>query len=101
MVGSVNLNSAAYTQAYSPVTQTKAPQPEATETKTGEKNETASAQLREPETSQSASALLKTLNTNESQNVAAVTQSDANSQASRITGLKAYNETGKSQFSFA
>ena len=102
MIGSVNSTPNVYTQAYSPVTQTnQPPKPEATETKTGEKNETASAQLREPEAAQTGAALLKTLNSSESQNLPAATQPEANSQASRNAGLKAYSETGKSQFNFA
>ena len=93
----------AYTQgagAANKILQT--PQPEVNETKTGEKNESVTTQLREPENSQAAAGLLKTLNSNEAQNIVpAASQQDANTQASRVSGLKAYNEVGKSQFNFA
>jgi hypothetical protein len=105
MISSVNSNvgQAAYAQASNSMTQTRqAPKAEASETRTSEKSEPASVQMREPEASQSGAALLKTLNSNEAQNMTpAASQPDANTQASRMSGLRAYNETGKSQFNFA
>jgi len=102
MIGSVN-SSTVSAQAYGPVTQTRQiPQAENKETKASEKNESAATQLREPESSKSGAALMKTLNSNEAQNLPpAASQQDSNTQASRISGLKAYNEVGKSQFNFA
>jgi hypothetical protein len=104
MIGSVNSNTAqlAYAQGASSARTLQAPKPEVNETNTGEKNESASTQLREPEGSQAAASLLKTLNASETQNLPpAASQVDANTQASRVSGLKAYNEVGKSQFNFA
>jgi hypothetical protein len=106
MSGSISLNTsqaAAYTQAYNPVNQVnKTPKPEANETKTAEKNESASTQLREPEKPQAGAALLKALNTNEAQNLpSAATQQAANTQTNRLNGMKAYNQVGNSQFNFA
>ena len=105
MIGAVNLNTvqSAYTQGIGSASKPlQAPKPEVSESKTGEKNETAAVQMREPEGSQAAAGLMKTLNSNEAQNLPPVaSQVDANTQASRVSGLKAYNEVGKSQFNFA
>jgi hypothetical protein len=105
MIGSVNSNVArtAYAQAYTPVTKpSQVTKPEANETQAAEKQEPVTAQVREPESRQSAAALLKTLNTNETQNLPPTALQQANNaQANRATGLKAYSDAGKSQLNFA
>ncbi|MCE1251966.1 MAG: hypothetical protein LWX83_00285 [Anaerolineae bacterium] len=107
MIGSVNMNVSQANAALAnngvgqvkPKTQTA---PEQNENKTTEALESRRMQVGENESRAQGAQLLDKLQQNESRQVyAAADQVRANAQATRVTGMRAYSEAGKSELNAA